>query len=214
MAIVSQKMIDRVLPLWNEGKLPYDIAEALNVSNQSVYRALHAVGIFPDGTGSKMYDEPVIPIECDPVWAAEFRGLFYGEGTAYVARRKWKKGFLYTPSLAVSARLDNLAMLEDIQAHLGGKVQKYQPTVNNGYVSKPQCRWYVVGYAPIRAIIESTNLHRGVTVATKVQEVAVLYEMILARFALPYRLGPDNLKVIESGYIRLQDMKRYKGSGG
>lgn len=214
MATVSQKMIDRVLPLWREGNFPYDIAKKLQISNQTVYRALHASGIYPDGTGSEPFSEPFTPVECDPVWASEFRGLFYGEGTAYIARRKWKKGFLYTPALSISARLDNLTMLEDVQSHLGGKIQSYQPTSNNGYVSKPQCRWYIVGYAPVRSIIESTRLHLGIVKASKVEEVSVLYQIILERFSMPMRLGPSNLSIIESGYLRLQDMKRYKGSGG
>lgn len=215
MATVSRKIIDLVIPRWNSGESPYEIATNLNISNQTVYRALHAAEIYPDGTGSKMYSETIPHVECDPLWAAEFRGLFYGEGTAYIARRKWKKGFLYTPSLVLSARADNLEMIKDIQVHLGGKVQMFLPSADKrGYVHKPQCRWYIVGYATVRAIIEATNLHLGLNKTNKIDEVMLLYQIILERFKMPYRLGPSNLEVIESGYVRLQDMKRYKGSSG
>jgi hypothetical protein len=211
MANVSQKMINAVIPLWNDGLKPCDIALKLSVANQTVYRALHAVGIYPDGTGSRMYADYVTvkPLSLDSIWSAEFRGLFYGEGCAYLARRNWKKGFLYTPTLCLSARHDNVAMLNDIQMHLGGKVQFKEVMPSRGYTYKPQSQWYVVGYAPIRAIIESTDLHHGCIEAKKIQDAQLLYDAILARFEMPLRLGPANLAVIESFHTRLKDIKRY-----
>jgi hypothetical protein len=213
MAAVSQKMIDAVVPLWNDGLRPYDIAVKLSVANQTVYRALHAVDIYPDGTGSKMYSDSVkvIPLSLDPYWSAEFRGLFYGEGCAALPRRKWKKGFLYTPTLSIAARADNASMLQNIQSRLGGKIQHKDLMPSRGYSYNPQKQWYVVGYAPVRAIIEATNLHRGLVDAKKIQDIQILYNAILARFDMPFRLGPANIFTIDDFHRRLMAVKRYNG---
>jgi hypothetical protein len=61
----------------------------------------------------------------DPIWMAEFRGFFFGDGyvgitTNGVGRRT--KGKNYTGCIQITLRDDDIAILEEFQSRLGGSI--------------------------------------------------------------------------------------------
>jgi hypothetical protein len=50
--------------------------------------------------------------------------------------------------------------------------------------------------------------------AKKREDIDLLYESILARFQMPLRLGQENRDILDRLVDRMQQIKRYKGSGG
>ena len=148
----------------------------------------------------------------DPVWAAEFRAFFMGEGCATITRRKDKGTILYQPQLAIRLRDDERPLIEDIVAHLGGMVTKVPKRLSpEGYLTNPALFWHTVGYPKIRGIIEATDLANPVLPAHKRLDIRILYEYILARYEMPgFRLGAANRAILEDFHTRLVAVRKYK----
>lgn len=63
--------------------------------------------------------------ELDPIWVAEFRGFFCGEGYLGITSNGWNRrrtSKAYVPRAQITLRLDDLATLQDIQSKLGGSI--------------------------------------------------------------------------------------------
>ncbi|MFA6135632.1 MAG: hypothetical protein WC869_16610 [Phycisphaerae bacterium] len=140
-----------------------------------------------------------LPIE--PLWAAEFRGFFLGEGSLEIGlirhTQLWKgrKGRPATPvahiydELRPRARLiqrdDSRAILDAVKARLGGNITAHNARVftsgGNGkvYENKPTISWYVMNSEGIQRVLDL--LKGGCFPHTKLREVAILEEFLRLR---------------------------------
>lgn len=211
---VSEETVKAASSLFRSGLSAYEIASRLLLSRQHVYRALHKAGIFPDGTGSDPFPQEYPRPSVDQMWAAEFRGLFYGDGCIYIGRRNYKKGHLYLPRMSVLARSDNRPMLEDLVEKLGGKIQDKGAKPSGKYICNPSCQWYLSGWSRCRGAIEAVSLCDGLIPAKKAREISLVYEAILVRYSMPYRLGPANVAILKRYYERSKELKHFKVQAG
>lgn len=190
-----------------------EIMEAASVCWQTVYNVLSRHNIQPHGDSRLPYDpEPYVLPSIDPIWAAEFRGFFWGDGCAGIDRRRYqsKKGpyYIYYPKLRVQLRDDDTPFLEEVCAVLGGGLYWRDRSI-----SRPTTAWQIGGYAQVRTVLEDVLLG-GSLPAKKRVDIEVLYEAVLARYDMPRKFDDESRAVIAEYYALLQSVKRYKGSGG
>lgn len=135
------------------------------------------------------------PIE--PVWAAEFRGFFLGEGSLEIGQinhsvttRRGDKVYQYQakqlrPRARLIQRDDNRAILEAVQARLGGNITKHgrhytvSPVNGMTYSSNPTIAWYVMSTESVQRVLDL--LKGGVLPHSKLREVALLEEFLAIR---------------------------------
>lgn len=212
---MKQELVDRVVAAYEPGLSAQEIAFRAGCCRNYVYKVLRAEGITGD-TGFHAYNPRPVVLDLNSVWAIEFRGFFWGDGCASLVRvaRHDRKFPEYQPQLHVRQRADGWDMLKDFQEKLGGNVQRVKERVTPaGYHCAPGALWQVTGYSRVRAILE-TSLLGGVIPAKKREDIDLLYEAILARFQMPLRLGQKNRGILDRFVDRMQQIKRYKGSGG
>ncbi len=81
-------------------------------------------------------------------WAAEFRGLFWGEGCLFAGKyRRCIGGRWYErvdPYAVITMREDDAPLLEAIAERLGGSLRRYHYHAP-GSNAQPQARWQVSG---------------------------------------------------------------------
>lgn len=78
-------------------------------------------------TSSKLARMNAAPLDItgnhlDPIWAAEFRGYFFGDGYLGIVRNGTGRGAHSTARAQITTRDDDVEMLYDISSKLGGKV--------------------------------------------------------------------------------------------
>mgnify|MGYP001571258734 FL=1 len=77
-------------------------------------------------------DGPILDVNGDPVdaiWAAEFRGFFWGEGTIAVQIQNYERHYRsISVSASIGLRTDDAAVLREFQRRLGGtlKIESYR----------------------------------------------------------------------------------------
>lgn len=121
----------------------------------------------------------------DPIWAAEFRGFFCGEG--YLGISSWG----YDPKndcrklrarVQITSRSDDSDVLREFQSRFGGVVyQEHDGRIsNNGngkkYVSKPYTVWRVVKADQLRLILDV--LENGIIPFRKREQIQVIREFL------------------------------------
>lgn len=194
-----------VLSGWREGLHIDDIAEKAGITRAHVYYVMRGLGIEPDFQQRLEYSpEPCVIEGIDPGWAAEFRGLFYGEGCATLEATTDKS---FRPALIVVLRKDDAAMLEEIHLALGGY---YQDNIEKGGGRKPQARWAAYGWPRCKTVIEVTDLTEGFLPAKKRKDISLLYEAILARLAMPKIFSEENRRTLRDFHRRIKAVKRYQ----
>ncbi len=79
----------------------------------------------------------------DPLWSAEFRGLFWGEGHLSITQQKklWSgkeviTGQFYRTAVMIDLRADDVALLQECQRVLGGGLYLQHPKDEH-----PRKRW-------------------------------------------------------------------------
>lgn len=101
----------------------------------------------------------------DPIWLAEFRGFFYGEG--YLGICSWgvhPKGYPKLMARAqITSRSDDSAILLDIQSKLGGMVYqegkgRKSSNGNKTYQSNPYTVWRCTKASEVRRICDTLSL--------------------------------------------------------
>lgn len=121
----------------------------------------------------------------DPIWAAEFRGFFCGEG--YLGISSW--GYdpkndcrKLRPRIQITSRSDESAVLYEFQSRFGGIVyQEHDGRISKGnygevYNSKPYTVWRVVKADQLRLILDV--LENGVIPFRKREQIQVLREFL------------------------------------
>lgn len=146
-------------------------------------------------------------VEINPIWMAEFRGFFFGEGyigitTNGLSRNKYLH---YNPRIQITLRDDDISILKEIQAKLGGGLYREglgRKTKKDGkeYQSKPYAVWRMrkkqdiervlkildAGYMPSQKRLQINTLRKfiktvGCTRGPKTHKNQVIFESILVQ---------------------------------
>lgn len=137
-------------------------------------------------------------------WLYWFCGFFMGEGSASIRQAKHKdsSGITYTAGLNLTARYDDLAVLQDIQQKLGGSLSYNKPKKGN-----PEIRWNTTRFDNVKAICELL-IKYNVGVAKKVQDVQIVLDYCNWRLTQPHH-KPD-WAAAEVFYRRCKSVKVFK----
>lgn len=138
-------------------------------------------------------------------WLHQFRGLFWGEGSAMIL----KNGSTYTTGLALVLRADDKDVIFDIQSKLGGRVLYYDAPRRRRY-GNPQYSWKVSDLEQVAEICRLL-LDGNLIPAKKVGDV----ERVLAfcEFRLPNRfrlIGDDDRREMKRRYRELLRYRRFR----
>jgi len=109
----------------------------------------------------------------DPLWAAEFRGYFFGDGYLGIVRNGRSKGTGLSSSTAraqITTRDDDAAMLYDISSRLGGSLSFTVAT--GGRVHCPVAIWRTRNAADVLRVCDV--LDGGMMPSKKIAEIAVV----------------------------------------
>lgn len=119
----------------------------------------------------------------DPLWAAEFRGFFFGDGYLSIARNGKNRADRpsYSPIAQIVARADDAEILHDIEQKLGGGVYLSFPSNKR---SQPTKSWRVRSRAGVSLVCDV--LEGGLLPSKKLDEVHVVREFM----ALSEPYGP------------------------
>lgn len=122
-----------------------------------------------------------IPGKPSEEWLQEFRGLFWGEGSAMIVPNNRS----YSVILALNLRIDDLELVQDIQLKLGGFLVWSASAARQNPNASPQAQWRVSRLTHVLEICELL-LENSVLSAKKKQDV----ELVLGfcKWRLP-RLG-------------------------
>lgn len=204
MSKVLEGTVARVREVYDPYLSMAEIARLVGVTHPTVRGALVELGL-PTQRRYALPD-PLPPV--DPIWAAEFRGLFYGDGYAGMKLRSRPRPYgTPSPRLCIRQRCDNWDLLEEIQSVLGGRVA-LRGRENAG--SHPQAAWEIYGFADCLVVIEATGLHKGQLPANKQRDVQILHEAILARYSMPRdTLTLEQKEVLWGYYDALKEIKRF-----
>jgi DNA-binding CsgD family transcriptional regulator len=196
-----------IKPLLGKGLSQAEISRRTGLSTTSVWRIINLVeNGHPPSILQPYEPAPVIIPDLDPLWAAEFRGFFYGEGCATMDNEHNH----LSPRLTINLRLDDAQILDDIHTRLGGSI--YTRTKHyKGRNDHDQRRWTATGWPLCRAIIEKTGLASScVLPAKKCRDLVLLYDAILARYSMPHFIRDDDRAKLLVYYNKLQEAKRYQ----
>jgi hypothetical protein len=210
---------DEVVSLYQSGLGPKDIAAKLGCNVCTAYAHLNQAGIYLDGRGNQPYQpSPYVLEALDPIWAAEFRGFFMADGSAFMVKasrsKKYASGKMveiaprYYPVLAIIVRLDDREAMLDIATKLGGRTYESRSYSKNRNGS-PKIQWSIHGWRHCRAVIESTLLN-GSFPAKKCRDVELMYQAILDRYSMPQQLNQEQRLKIQSYYYQLKGLKRFQ----
>lgn len=197
-----------VLEAYRSGLRPYLIAKKLGRSYDGVYESLKRSGITFDKdnrTPPPFIPEPYEIQSLDPIWAAEFRGFFYGEGCARMDNNSGN----FRPILTIGLRADDIAILEEIQSKLGGTINE-KPEHHKNPNAFDGKKWAVTGWSPVRSVIEATSLLGDRLSAKKRQDVSILYRAIIARYEMPMWFTPEQRSVLADYRLQLQQVKHFQ----
>ena len=201
---------DEILTAWAEGSTIPEIMSRVGRCRSTVYQRLKEAGIdISYGRGCLKAEIPIVP-PLNPMWAAEFRGFFYGEGCAMISLSK-RGTLIFQPVLKISLRADDVVVLRDIQDKLGGNLvdRDYSTQPSAPSNANPGKEWYVVGWGRCRAVIEATGLTTAYLPCKKTRDIAILYEAILVRYQMPHLLGPEHRARLMEYRKSLQQVKEF-----
>lgn len=119
--------------------------------------------------------------EFDPLWMAEFRGFFWGEGclSFQYVHRKDHPFPVYRLHAKVSLRQDDAALLIDVHEKLGGTLWYRNKTYQNqrfGHITNPAVVWDATGHDSLLRV--SHVLEGGVLPSKKLQEYLIWREAL------------------------------------
>jgi hypothetical protein len=198
-----------VLPLYRDGLSVREISEEAGFSVATVRRVIRRSGIEIDDRGLKAPYRPVIYQTeiIDPLWAAEFRGLFYADGCVVISETSHNT---LRPYMVIRLRSDNKPLLDNVHSKLGGGMS-YATRENDVHKNtNPQWAWFATGWSPCRTIIETTDLYNSLLSAKKAREVAIVYEAILTRWKMLHILGEENKNILRKYKDSLQEAKVFQ----
>jgi len=111
-------------------------------------------------------DPKCVPERPSETWLSEFRGLFWGEGSAMIIPNNHS----YSVLLALNLRIDDLELVQDLQAKLGGFLVWSASAARQNPNASPQVQWRVSRLTHVLEICELL-LEGSVLAAKKRQDV-------------------------------------------
>ncbi len=119
----------------------------------------------------------------DPIWEAEFRGYFWGEGyigAAFAGKVRPTTGQrVFRPVIDVTVRDDDIAVLRQFQARFGGSLIQGAARRTRSGTSNPSVVWRVTSYYHVRDILDV--LKNGVLPAKKRRLLSLMDEFLMIR---------------------------------
>lgn len=114
-------------------------------------------------------DQHGIPI--DEIWAAEFRGFFWGEGCISVGYIPKKN--IYRVSAKISLRSDDRPLLEEFHRRIGGSLWDSRTQSSSGF---PSTMWDATSQKSLKIVAEL--LSGGILPAKKAQQLDLWKEAV------------------------------------
>jgi len=118
----------------------------------------------------------------DPIWRAEFRGLFWGEGwlgiDMYKNRRHGKMYVAHRPSIQIAQAEDSKSMLVHIQEILGGTLYERKSTYSSRGAKQLVFTWMSRTNSTCRQIIDILR-EESFYIDKKVPKVQAMHEFLL-----------------------------------
>lgn len=163
-----------------------------------------------------IHGEPI-----DPVWAAEFRGFFMGEGSimilnitrSRILKSTGEKERHLRPSAALCLRADNVEVLRGIQAKLGGATDKfYQGKVilhpeGQAYKAAPMVKWYTHSTDGVSRVLDL--IENPILPYPKAREIAIMREFLTLRPKTGKKLTPELREHLWKLKSDLQEIRKY-----
>lgn len=214
--VFTQSQIEEAVRLRKSGKSLNETAKIIagnagGGTRESLRRSLIAYGFQENPPLRSIYqprDFSHVPEE----WWAEFRGLFFGEGTVFLTKPTNGKTFLQ-PQMSMSLRDDDCELAQEIHRMLGGTLQAYtrrehsSPETYGHRVVNPQLRWAVVSIPNVYGIVP--HLNSGILPSKKRQEFDLILEYCELRLDMPQKLSADQKELLMPYYEALRELKRY-----
>jgi hypothetical protein len=213
-AIVSRRskyeeLVPEIVSLRQSGATLRTISNTLHIPIESIRNLMHRKGIFSQ---LPIKSQELINYSgVSPLWFAEFRGFFWGEGCIYMRANRIKnnsgnlnKRKKITPVIEITQRVDNRAIIEDVQAHLGGILHTRAASGNRG----ANISWQTVGWTRVHSLVP--YLLDAQMPSVKQQQLHIMKEACEARQQMSHDLTQDEYAVILGYYHRLRELKLLK----
>lgn len=136
------------------------------------------------------------------IWLAEFRGLFYGEGSAMIVKNG-KASF--APILTIGLRDDDARVIIDIQRVLGGRIF-YQTRNNPNHGSV--IRWREMNLYRCAQICKL--LLQGRIPAKKMNDIRLVLDFCEWRMTTPYNFTDETRQEAERRFNELRESRTYR----
>jgi len=155
----------------------------------------------------------------DPIWAAEFRGFFWADGYMGIhqVHRKYrgKRITHLRPSLKISQRNDNRAILEAFQARLGGYIttnpgRQVRDIRGNARFTRPMACWEVHTTEGVRRAI--SLLCDGILPHNKQAQLKVMQEYLSMRHAPGHKYTSEEKERMEALRQEMVSLHQYVNS--
>lgn len=138
-----------------------------------------------------------------PAWISEFRGLFYGEGSAMIIMNNGS----YSPCLAIRLRDDDGEVIRDIQRVLGGRYLKSnRNAVNPKHGS--QFEWRTTNLHHCKQICEL--LIEGLLPARKKQDIHLVLDFCTWRINSPVHFSDEAREEAKRRFHQLREIRQYR----
>lgn len=200
------ELLPEFIRLRGEGKSLNQIRDITGVPTETVRLMLRRTGnFFPLASGHR---SPVDYSHLDPLWWAEFRGFFFGEGSVMFRNQKTLTSFgnptsrrKLVPLLQISVRRDDHLVLEDVHQKLGGQFHhKKAHGATNEAVT-----WLTPGWSRTYNIV--VPLSEGLLPSKKRAEMLLMKEACELRFTFSYDLTDEEHAQLYEYDVRLRELK-------
>ncbi len=208
---VSNETRERMLELRTSGETLQSISDQVGIPRERVRQIL----ICQDAPRKVPISLDLMDYSyLDPVWVAEFRGFFMGEGCAsIIAGRRYRSRPQYQPRLSIALREDDADVILDIHKHLGGNVIRCKRETRANYPNtKPACQWQLVGFSKLTNLLPL--LLSGPLPSKKREDIEIIYKMCLTRLAMPYNITQEQSLELSRFYEACKFAKHFQGSEG
>lgn len=218
--VFTEDQITEAVKLRKEGKSLREVTIILTGgagggTRESLRRSLRAYG-FVDNPPLRLVYKPRTFDGISEFWWAEFRGIFYGEGSIILTKPKVSGRGVLQPQMTISMRDDDSAVLRDIHEKLGGSLVPYtkrvleNPLTYGTRINNPQFRWAIVGIPNIYGVLP--HLESGLLPSKKLREFQIVRKFCEARLEMPVVPSIEQKEILNTFYHSLRDLKRYHPS--
>lgn len=142
----------------------------------------------------------------NPVLVAEFRGLFWGEGSVLITRKRLggRGGWTYSPALTMDLAEKERMILLDIALHFGGNIGG---PYKNSRSSNFRYRWRVDGFTQTPPIAKLL-LEGALLPHPKTEQLKLLLDFCWFRSLLPgSHLDPKDKECLKTFFDQMKALR-------